>query len=78
MPGIESEARLEAEYLVRKFTVSFVEQIRSVVNEASNSMIPSLDTLMKEAGYGGVLEDASDSRPSIGPARGRSKSSSKR
>ena len=79
VPGIESQAKLEAEYVVRKFTVGFVEQIRSVVNETANNMIPSLDGLLKESGYPGALEEVSTSKPAIAAStRGKTRASSKR
>ena len=77
VPGIESEAKLEAEYIVRRFTVKFVEEIRSVVTESSNNMLPSLDDLTREAGHGGILDEGSDSGAAITPPQSKAKSSSK-
>ncbi len=65
VPGIVSEAKLEAEYIVRRFTVKFVEEIRSTVSETSNNMLPGLDELMKETGHGGVLEEGDEPQPAI-------------
>ena len=78
LPGIESEAKLQAEYLVRRFTVQFVEQIRAVVTDTTNTMLPALDALTKEAGQSGVLEAAAEPEAVTPSAKSKSKSSSKR
>ena len=78
LPGIESEAKLQAEYLVRRFTVQFVEQIRAVVTETSNNMLPSLDALTKDAGRSDAVEDASEHKAVTSSAKSKTKSSSQR
>jgi len=75
VPGIESEAKLEAEYIVRRFTVKFVEELRSTVTDTANNMLPSLDHLMKEAGHEGVLQEGSNAQPAIASREGKQKSS---
>ena len=77
LPAIESEAKLEAEYLVRRFTVKFVEQIRSAVTETCNDMLPSLDDLMKESSHSGALDEG-DSKHAIAPVEKKARSSSRR
>ena len=76
--AIESQARVEAEYIVRRFTVRFAEELRSVVADTSNNMIPNLDQLMKESGHGSVLEEGPDGKPAISSAASKGKSSSRR
>ena len=77
LPAIDSEAKLEAEYLIRRFTVKFVEQIRSAVTDTCNDMLPSLDDLMKESGHSGALDEG-DSNLAIAPGEKKAKSSSRR
>ena len=74
--SIESEAKLEAEYIVRRFTVKFVEEIRSAVNEASNNLLPSLDDVVSEASKQVGANDKGD-QPAIESER-KTKSSSRR
>ena len=50
LPGIQSEARLEAEYIVRRFTSEFVEQLRTAVVGTGDNIFPRLDTLMTQTG----------------------------
>ncbi len=76
MPSIASEAKLEAEYIVRRFTVKFVEQLRSVVNDTSNSMLSGLDELLRESGHEGVLGEDEDAKAAIPSGRAKSKRSS--
>ena len=61
--SMEAEAKLEAEIIVRRFTVRFVEEIRSVVTETSNNILPNLDDLMRESGHSGVLGEGTDAQP---------------
>ena len=75
--SMEAEAKLEAEYIVRRFTVKFVEELRSVITDTSNKMLPSLDDLMKESGHGSILEDEKDSKRAISSSGGKGKGSSK-
>lgn len=74
--SIESEAKLEAEYIVRRFTVKFVEEIRSAVTEASNNLLPSLDDIVSEASKQVGANDKGD-QPAIESER-KTKSSSRR
>ena len=73
--SIESETKLEAEYIVRRFTVKFVEELRSAVTDTANNMLPSLDHLMKETGHEGVLQEGSNAQPAIASSEGKQKSS---
>ena len=75
--SMEAEAKLEAKYIVRRFTVKFVEELRSVITDTSNKMLPSLDDLMKESGHGSILEDEKDSKKAISSSGGKAKDSSK-
>lgn len=77
VPGIASEAKLEAEYIVRRFTVQFVERIRSVVTDTANEMLPSLDDLMRDTGHKGILDEAEPAK-SESEQKGKGRSSSKR
>ena len=77
IPGIASEARLEAEYIVRRFTVNFVEELRAVVTETCGKMLPSLDELMKGAGHGSVLDQEANAQPAIVSSRSKAKPSVK-
>ena len=78
LASVESEAKLEAEYIVRRFTVRFVEELRSAVTDTSNNMLPGLDHLMKESGYGHVLEEEPESKAAIPAGKGKDRSSAKR
>lgn len=77
LPGIESAAKLEAEYIVRRFTVNFVEEIRSAVTEAAEQMLPNLDDLMKRSGQQGVLQEGADGKAASQGRPSRPRSSSK-
>ncbi len=74
--SMEAEAKLEAEYLIRRMTVKFVEEIRSVVTETSNNLLPSLEAEISKSGETAMLSDGGDAQPAIAPARRRPKSSS--
>ena len=76
--AIESQAHVEAEYIVRRFTVRFAEELRSVVVDTSNNMIPNLNRLMKESGHGSGLSDGDDAKAAISPGASKGKSSSRR
>ena len=58
-------------------TVKFVEEIRSVVMETSNNMLPSLDSELR-SGQSDMLEEGAEAQPAIAPPRSKSKSSSRR
>ena len=73
---MESEAKLEAEYLIRRMTVKFVEEIRSVVTDTSNNLLPSLEAEIAKSGEAAMLPEGADPQPAIAPPRRRSKSSS--
>ncbi len=75
LPGIESAAKLEAEYIVRRFTVNFVEEIRSAVTDAAEQMLPNLDDLMQRSGQQGVLEEGADGKPASPSRSSRSRKS---
>lgn len=60
--AMEAEAKLEAEYIVRRLTVKFVEEVRSVVTETSNSILPSLDTPTDESDGPEALSDGIDGK----------------
>jgi len=62
--AIENEAKLEAEYVVRRLTMKFVEEVRAVVTEASNSILPSLDTQIGETKNQEALSQGSEIKPS--------------
>jgi hypothetical protein len=57
--------------------MQFVEQLRSVMNETSDTMIPSLDNLMKQTGHAGALEGGQDEQPAIESSK-KSRSSADR
>ena len=78
LASVEAEAKLQAEYVVRRFTARFVEELRSAVTDTSNNMLPGLDHLMKESGYGHVLEEEPDSKAVIASGKGKARSSAKR
>ena len=61
--NIESEAKLEAEYLVRRFAAKFVEEIRSAVTDTTNQLLPSMDALTREVGHNDISSNGSDLQP---------------
>jgi vacuolar-type H+-ATPase subunit H len=73
VPGIKSDAKLEAEYILRKFTAQFVEELRSLVMEKSSSMLPNLDDLLKKTGHVDDVGKRAASQPAITFARRESK-----
>ena len=76
--SMESEVKLEAEYIVRRFAVKFVDEIRTAVTGATNNMLPSLEALVREAGDEAAIGGNGDAQPAIAPSGRRSKSSAKR
>lgn len=62
---MEAEAKLEAEYIVRRLTVKFVEEVRSVVTETSNSILPSLDAPTDESDGPEALGEGTDGKFSV-------------
>ena len=75
VPTIRAQAKLDAEYMVRKFTTQFVEEIRSVVTETTTSMVPTLNQMLQDSEGQGALEDGQEPAPQ--PAKGSSRSSKK-
>ena len=73
--GLEKEAKLEAEYAVRRFASKFVEEIRGAVTEATNNTLPTMDTFFRESDYSSILAEGADAQPAIGPAQGKSRAS---
>ena len=74
---MESEAKLQAEYIVRRFAVKFVEEIRTAVTGATNNMLPSLESFVSE-GKEAALSGNGGASPPVAPSRRSSRSSAKR
>ena len=72
---IEAEAKVEAEYIVRRMTVKFVEELRSAVTDTASDMLPTLDAQMKALGHGGVSGEATEAPAAIEAPRRKSRSS---
>ena len=73
--NIEAEAKVEAEYIVRRMTVKFVEELRSAVTDTASDMLPTLDAQMKALGHGGVSGEATEAPAAIEAPRRKSRSS---
>ena len=73
--NIEAEAKVEAEYIVRRMTVKFVEELRSAVTDTASDMLPTLDAQMKALGHGGGSGEATEAPAAIEAPRRKSRSS---
>ena len=76
--SMESEAKLEAEYIVRRFAMKFVEEIRNSVTEATNNMLPNLESFVSEAAAESTLRGKDDTAPAIPEPARKQRASSRR
>ncbi|MBM3944237.1 MAG: hypothetical protein FJ317_01940 [SAR202 cluster bacterium] len=70
--SVESEMRLEAEFVVRRMTQNIAEGLRRTITDTTNEILPSLDTLVSELRTEFKSEDSGgDSRPRSSSSRSR-------
>ncbi len=74
VPSIREQARLDAEYMVRKLSSQFVEEVRSVVTDRTTTMVSTLNQMLQESEGQGALEDGQEPAPA---PKGRSRASKK-